>query len=84
MPVVLLPLQFSICLSSGLVSQQPAVFSLARTEGSRASSSRLGMGPPGEAGSREVETCRGGDVVEAGVQAILMNLAEIGLLIYPR
>ena len=40
------------------------------------------MGPTGEAGSKEVEACRGGDV-EAGVQVILMNLAEIGLLIYP-
>ena len=55
---------------------------LACAEGSGASSSRLGMGPPGEAGSREVGACRGGDV-EAGVQAILMNLAEIGLHIYP-
>ena len=60
------------------------VSSLARAEGSGASSSRLGMGTPGEAGSKEVETCREGDVVEAGVQAILMNLAEIGLLVYPR
>ena len=49
MPVVLLPQQFSICLSSGLMSQQPVVSSLARTEESRASSNRLGMSPPGEA-----------------------------------
>ena len=40
--------------------------------------------PPGEAGSTEVEACSGGDVVEAGVQEILMALAEIGFLIYPR
>ena len=31
------------------------------------------MGSPGEAGSREVEAYREGDVVEAGVQVILMN-----------
>ena len=49
-----------------------------------ASSSRLGMGPPVEAGSREVKACRGGDVVMSGVQVILMALAEIGILIYPR
>ena len=40
------------------------------------------MEPPVEASSREVEACRGGDVVEAGVRAILMALAEIGILIY--
>ena len=42
------------------------------------------MGPPGEADSREVEAYRGGDVIEAGVQAIQMNLAEISLLVYHR
>ena len=66
----------------GLVSKQPAVSSLACVREVEANFSRLGMGPPGEAGSRKVEACRGGDVVEAGVQAILLNLAEVGLLIY--
>ena len=31
------------------------------------------MGPPGEAGSSKVEACRGGAVVEGGVQAILIE-----------
>ena len=35
------------------------------------------------AGSGEVKTWRGGDVVEAGAEAILNTLAETGLLIYP-
>ena len=43
---------------------------------------RLGMEHPGAAGSGEVKTCRGRDVVEAGVEAILNNLGPIGLLIY--
>ena len=36
------------------------------------------------AGSGEVKTWRGGDVVEAGAEAILNTLAETSLLIYPR
>ena len=47
---------------------------LAGTTGtSGAKSSRLGMEHPGAAGSGEVKTCRG-DVVEAGVEAILNDL----------
>ena len=42
------------------------------------------MEHPGAAGSGEVETCRGGDVVKAGAEAILNNLAQISLLIYSR
>ena len=57
----------------GLVSMQPAVSSLACVREVEANFSRLDMGPPGEAGSREVEACRGGDVVEVGVQAILLQ-----------
>ena len=46
-------------------------------------SSRLGMEHPGAAGSGEVKTCRGGDVVEAGAELILNNLGPAGLFIYP-
>ena len=46
-------------------------------------SSRLGMEHSGAAGSGEVKTCRGGDVVEAGAEAILNNLGPTGLFIYP-
>ena len=42
------------------------------------------MEHPGAAGSGEVEAGRGADVVEAGAEAILNNLAEVGLHIYPR
>ena len=42
-----------------------------------------GMEHPGAAGSGEVKTCGGGDVVEAGAEAILNTLGPIGLLIYP-
>ena len=42
------------------------------------------MEHPGAAGSGEVGACSGGDVVEAEAEAILNNLAETGLLIYPR
>ena len=48
------------------------------------SSTHLGMEYPAAAVSGEVEACRGGAVVEAGVEATLNNLAEVGLLIYPR
>ena len=41
------------------------------------------MEHPGAAGSGEVKTCRGGDVVEAGADAILNNVGATGLLIYP-
>ena len=46
----------------------------------------LGMVCPVQqaAGSGEVKTWRGGDVVEAGAEAILNALAKTGLLIYPR
>ena len=37
-------------------------------------SSHLGMEHPGAAGSGEMKTCRGGDVVEAGAEAILNEL----------
>ena len=48
---------------------------LAGTTGtSGAKSSRLGMEHPGAAGSGEVKTCRGEDVVEAGEEAILNDL----------
>ena len=46
--------------------------------------SHLCMEHPGAAGSGEVDTCRGRDVVEAGAEAILNNLAQISLLIYSR
>ena len=46
-------------------------------------SSHLGMGHPGAAGSGEVKTWRGGAVVEAGAEAILMNWVESSLFIYP-
>ena len=46
--------------------------------------SHLGMEHPGAAGSGEADTCRGRDVVEAGAEAILNNLAQISLLIYSR
>ena len=36
------------------------------------------------AGSGEVKTWIGGDVVKAGAEAILNDLTEVGLLIYPR
>ena len=49
----------------------------------RNNSSRLGMEHPGAAGSGEVKTCRGGDIVEAGAEAILKNVGATGLLIYP-
>ena len=42
------------------------------TSGTR--SSHLGIEHPGAAGNGEVETCRGGDVVEAGAEAILNEL----------
>ena len=48
----------------------------------RNKSSHLGMEHPEAAGSGEVKTCRGGDVVEAGAEAILNNLHPTGLLIY--
>ena len=37
-------------------------------------SSRLGVEHPGAGGSGEVKTCRGGDVVEAGAEAIPNDL----------
>ena len=46
------------------------------------SSCHLGMEHLGGAGNGEVEACRGGGVVEAEAEAILNNLARIGLLIY--
>ena len=36
------------------------------------------------AGSGKVKTWRGGDVVVAGAEAILNNLAETELFMYPR
>ena len=54
------------------------------TSTSETKSSRLGMEHPGAADSGEVKTWRGGAVVEAGSEAILNNLAQISLLIYPR
>ena len=48
---------------------------LAGTTGtSGTKSSLLGMEHPGAAGNGEVKTCRGGDVVEAGAEAILNEL----------
>ena len=55
--------------------------SVTGTSGSK--SSHLGMEHPGAAGSGEVKTCRGGDVVGAGAEAILNNLGPTGLFIYP-
>ena len=48
------------------------------------SSWHLDMEHLGAAGSGEVEACRGGGVIEAEAEGILNNLAETGLLIYPR
>ena len=44
-------------------------------------SSRLSMEHPGAAGSCEVKTCRGGDVVEAGAEMILNNVSNWPVLI---
>ena len=60
-------------------------------------SSRLEMGPPGEAAPQQIqdqgsrrrlerrrsEDWRAGAVVDAGAEVILPDLAEISLLIYP-
>ena len=46
-------------------------------------SSHMSMEHLGAAGSGEVKTCRGGEVVEAGAEAILNNLFPTGLFIYP-
>ena len=43
-----------------------------------------GHGTSRRSRSGEVEASRGGDVVEVGAEAILNDLAEAGLLIYPR
>ena len=53
------------------------------TRTSMTKSSRLGMEHSGAAGSGEVKTWRGGDVVEAGAEAILNNLGPTGMFIYP-
>ena len=55
------------------VSKQPVVSSLACVREGEENFSQLGIGTPGQEGSREVEACRGGDVVEAAVQAILLQ-----------
>ena len=67
--------------ASGLAKQQLVVFWQARVRNLKNKSSPLGMEQPGAAGSGEVKTC-GGDVVEAGAEAILNNLGPTGLLIY--
>ena len=41
------------------------------------------MEHPEAAGRGEMKTCGGGDVVEAGAEAILNNLGPTDLLIYP-
>ena len=68
--------------ASRLAKQKLAVSWQACTRNLRNKSSHLGMEHPGAAGSGEVKTCGGGDVVEAGAEAILNNLGTTGLLIY--
>ena len=69
---------------SGLAKRGLAASWQAHARNLRNKSSHLGMEHPGAAGSGEVETCRGADVVEAGAEAILNDLAQISLLIYSR
>ena len=69
--------------ASGLVKQKLVVSWQAHVRNLRNKSSHLGMEHPGAAGSGEVKTCRGGDVVEAGAEVILNNVGPTGLLIYP-
>ena len=68
--------------TSRLVKQKLVVSWQAHMRNLRNKSSHLGMEHPAAAGSGEVKTCRGGDVVKAG-EAILNNLGPTGLLIYP-
>ena len=60
--------------AGGLVKQKLAVSWQAHARNLRNKSSHQVMEHPGAAGSGEVETCRGGDVVEAGAEAILNEL----------
>ena len=57
--------------ASGLAKQKLAASWQAHARNLMKKSSHLGMEHPGAAGSGEVETPRGGDVVEAGAEAIL-------------
>ena len=59
---------------SELVKQKLVASWQAHARNLRKKSSHLGIEHPGAAGSGEVETCRGGDVVEAGAEAILNEL----------
>ena len=68
--------------ANGLAKQELPDSWQARTRNPRNKSSHLGMEHPGAAGSGEVKT-GGGDVVEAGAEAILNNVGATGLLIYP-
>ena len=62
--------------ASGLAKQKLAASWQAHARNLRNKSSQLGMEHPGAAGSGEVETCRGGEVVEAGAEAILNELGQ--------
>ena len=60
--------------ASRLAKQELAASWQAHARNLRNKSSHLVMEHPGAAGSGEVKTCRGGDVVEVGAEAILNEL----------